>query len=216
METMSYFNFLEIAYKSWFHMFFRNHTDKMALRRLFPICLFILLMADFGVSAILKVNNGGPWGDWNYITRCPRGSYAYGFSLKVERKQGNGDDTALNGIKLFCKDPSNPHNSTSVKSEQIWGEWTSGNYCPSGRLDSFQLRVERDQGNGDDTAANNIRFGCTDGSIIEGYGLDWGDWGYWSGKCSTGICSMMTRLEAQLDNGDDTALNDVQMFCCPY
>ncbi|XP_063057058.1 vitelline membrane outer layer protein 1 homolog [Engraulis encrasicolus] len=177
------------------------------------VSLLVPLMTGLGSPTIIKVHNGGYWGGWDDVRFCPLGSYAYGFSLKVEGKQGGGDDTALNGIQLHCRDKD--RHIASVTSEMRWGDWTDYQLCPGdARLKSFQLRVERPQGNGDDTAANNIRFRCTDGTVLEGHGLDWGDWGSWSGECPRGICSMMARLERPVGDGDDTALNDVQMFCC--
>jgi hypothetical protein len=42
------------------------------------------------------------WGDWGPVDFCPLGERAVGFSLKTEKPQGHGDDTALNGIALRC------------------------------------------------------------------------------------------------------------------
>ena len=43
------------------------------------------------------------WGDWGTEDECPLGEYAYAFQLKNEPKQGRGDDSAINGVKLFCR-----------------------------------------------------------------------------------------------------------------
>uniref|UniRef100_A0A671KJ80 Vitelline membrane outer layer 1 homolog a n=1 Tax=Sinocyclocheilus anshuiensis TaxID=1608454 RepID=A0A671KJ80_9TELE len=96
-----------------------------------------------------------------------------------------------------------------------WGQWTEIKWCPSGFLTAFQLRVESSQGIEDDTAANNIRFNCSGGSLLQGEGTYWGEWGNWSPLCQgRGICGIMTRIDEPQGIGDDTALNDVCMFCC--
>ncbi|XP_016380009.1 vitelline membrane outer layer protein 1 homolog [Sinocyclocheilus rhinocerous] len=131
-----------------------------------------------------------------------------------------GDDTALNGISLHCvesKGSSNSyHDYASVQSDVgSWGRWTDIKWCPSGFLTAFQLRVESSQGDGDDTAANNIMFKCSRGSLLQGDGTHWGDWGDWSQTCEgEGICGIKTQIEEPQGRGDDTALNDVLMFCC--
>ncbi|XP_056099620.1 vitelline membrane outer layer protein 1-like [Rhinichthys klamathensis goyatoka] len=169
----------------------------------------------------LKVTNGGPWGSWGEKQFCPSGSYVGGFSLKVEGKLYlGGDDTALNGIRLYCVDRARNPQSVIESSVGGWGEWTGLRVAPSGYFTSFHLRVESPQGSGDDTAANNIMFiyGTRDvnSGWIEGMSTDWGEWGNWSPTCEgTGICGLQTRVEeSQGSNGDDTALNDVIMFCC--
>uniref|UniRef100_A0A8C2JAE3 Fertilization envelope outer layer protein n=1 Tax=Cyprinus carpio TaxID=7962 RepID=A0A8C2JAE3_CYPCA len=110
----------------------------------------------------LTVPNGGGWGSWCQREMCPAGTYAAGFSLRVEDPI-NGDDTALNGIRLHCiQSSSHSHHSYSSVQSDVgsWGRWTDIKWCPSGFLASFQLRVESFQGNNDDTAANNILFKC--------------------------------------------------------
>lgn len=168
----------------------------------------------------LTVSNGMKWGSWGYKSMCPIGRYAAGFSLKVERSVGRGDDTALNGIRLHCvdrsKESSGSHDYTSIESDVgNWGQWTDIHWCHSGYLTAFQLRVESSQGIGDDTAANNIKFTCSGGYYLQGDGTGWGNWGHWSPTCmGKGICGIKTRIEESQGIGDDTALNDVRMFCC--
>uniref|UniRef100_A0A672S753 Vitelline membrane outer layer protein 1-like n=1 Tax=Sinocyclocheilus grahami TaxID=75366 RepID=A0A672S753_SINGR len=159
----------------------------------------------------LTVPNGGRWGSWGHREMCPTGTYAAGFSLKVEDHIGYRDDTALNGIRLHCVKKNSKGSSNS------WGRWTDIKWCPSGFLTAFQLRVESPKGLGDDTAANNIRFSCSQGSLLQGDGTHWGVWGAWSQTCygkGIWICGIKTRIEEPQGIGDDTALNDVRMYCC--
>jgi hypothetical protein len=46
-------------------------------------------------------NNSGVWGTTEW---CDEGQFAYGFQLNVQQQLGSaGDDTALNGVRLYCK-----------------------------------------------------------------------------------------------------------------
>ncbi|XP_048036180.1 vitelline membrane outer layer protein 1-like isoform X1 [Megalobrama amblycephala] len=171
------------------------------------------------VLSVLTVSNGMSWGSWGDQDMCPSGTYAAGFSLRVEEPSHvMYDDTSLNGIRLHCVYPSKGSHELYATIESDvgnWGKWTNIKWCPSGFLKAFQLRVESSQGVGDDTAANNIRFSCSDGVVLTGDGTGWGNWGNWSPVCDgRGICGIKTRVENPQGNGDDTALNDVQMYCC--
>uniref|UniRef100_A0A8C1WSW0 Uncharacterized protein n=1 Tax=Cyprinus carpio TaxID=7962 RepID=A0A8C1WSW0_CYPCA len=147
---------------------------------------------------------------------CPAGTVVYFcFVFKVEYPIGNGDDTALNGIRLHCNVLKNDDFCVCVFFFFSWGRWTDIKWCPSGFLTAFKLKVEVPQGNGDDTAANNILFRCSQGSLLTGDGTRWGTWGGWSQTCQgKGICGIKTRVERPQGSGDDTALNDASMFCC--
>ncbi|NWI01954.1 VMO1 protein, partial [Tichodroma muraria] len=156
-------------------------------------------------ESILTVPNGGPWGSWGHKQFCPSG-YAKGFELKVQPFQGFwlfGDDTALNGVRLLCTD------GTVIESSV--GELL----CSSNKLVSFSLRVERWQYLLDNTAVNNVSFTCSNGTQLEGWGLSGGHFGPWSSSCTSGaVCGLQTKVEKPQGKWDDTALNDMRVFCC--
>ncbi|XP_034167298.2 vitelline membrane outer layer protein 1 homolog [Pangasianodon hypophthalmus] len=176
----------------------------------------------FLYPSTISVTNGQMWGSWGPWAMCPSGTYATGFTLKVESNQGYwGDDTALNGIALQCSKPIGTSGivggyTTVSSSVGSWGSWKQNIWCSRGVLRAFQLRVESYQGIFvDDTAANNIRFQCTGGQVLEGSGMGWGTWGYWSSVCGgTGICGIQTKVEPPQGAWDDTSLNDVRFSCC--
>ncbi|XP_035018760.1 vitelline membrane outer layer protein 1 homolog [Hippoglossus stenolepis] len=167
-------------------------------------------------TSVLTVPNGERFGTWMWPEMCPDQYFAVGFSIRVESSQGKGDDTALNGIRLICgKDGELNFMYTAESHPGFWGGWSNPQYCPSGVLTSFQLRVEAHRGNIDDTTANNIKFRCSSNPTLEGTGMGWGEYGPWSPTCADGgICGIETKIEGQQGRGDDTALNDVRFRCC--
>ncbi|KAM3842171.1 vitelline membrane outer layer protein 1 homolog, partial [Diretmus argenteus] len=168
-------------------------------------------------SSVLNVTNGEQFGDWTWPEMCPDNFFAVGFSTRVEPAQYGLDDTALNGIRLICAKSEDRSFLYSIESHTgYYGEWSQPQYCPSGVLSSFQLRVEPHQGLfADDTAANNIRFRCSSNPTLEGSGPEWGDYGVWSEDCSEGgICGIETKMEPYQFSLDDSTLNDVRFYCC--
>ncbi|XP_069805615.1 vitelline membrane outer layer protein 1 homolog [Dendropsophus ebraccatus] len=127
-----------------------------------------------------------------------------------------GDDTALNGIMLYCAAPGSTYEGNYITSTYgSWGDaWVGRLWCPVGNLVSFSLKVEEPQGGGDDTAANSIKMRCSDGAELEAIGGPWGKYGDWSASCSYGICGIQTKVEEPQGGEDDTALNDVVFECC--
>jgi len=51
------------------------------------------------ISAPVKTS----WGSWKPDLKCPSGQAVVGILTQVEGTQGGGDDTALNGLKLWCE-----------------------------------------------------------------------------------------------------------------
>ncbi|KAI5611947.1 vitelline membrane outer layer protein 1 [Silurus asotus] len=173
--------------------------------------------ASRNYTSILTVPNGEKFGIWMWSEMCPVNFYATGFSLRVEPNQYGNDDTALNGIRLFCVQNNDRRFVYSVESHTgHFGEWTDPQWCPTGTLSSFQLRVEPHLGIfGDDTTANNIRFRCSSNPMVEGRGMSWGEYGDWSDVCHNGgICGIQTKMELYQGALDDSSLNNVRFHCC--
>ena len=124
--------------------------------------------------------------------------------------QKSGDDTALNGIELTCADGE-------VITSLIgpWGKWGGRVTCQAGKfVKGAKIRDEYNQRRGDDTAANGLKFECTDGQILSpGNGF----WGSWSAMktCPEGdvVYGIKTYVEQNQGRGDDTALNRVTFLC---
>ena len=158
----------------------------------------------------------GRWGNWGGEQRCPIGSYVDGMHLKSEGNQGgNGDDTALNGVKLFCSSPYERWFTNITSAEGNWGSYITGTHCDS-YVTGFDMLIEGDQGNGDDTAANSVRLYCQNGQVIAPATRT--HWGNWTSRhnCPAGqvVVGLRTRVESsQGGNGDDTALNGMRLIC---
>ncbi|XP_041843110.1 vitelline membrane outer layer protein 1 homolog [Melanotaenia boesemani] len=172
---------------------------------------------DRQYRSLLTVPNGEQFGGWTWPEMCPENFFAVGFSVRVETNQYGGDDTALNGIRLICAKNGDRSFLFYIESHTgYFGEWSHPQYCPSGVLTSFQIRVEPHQGMfGDDTGVNNIKFRCSSNPTLEGSGMTWGEYGYWSQECHDGgICGIETKMEDYQYALDDSTLNDVRFHCC--
>ncbi|KAG9465712.1 hypothetical protein GDO78_017860 [Eleutherodactylus coqui] len=93
------------------------------------------------------------------------------------------------------------------------GSWGPIHWCKSGLLTQFSLSVQS-TGSFDQTGASNIMFTCSDCSVVEGNGFDWGKYGPWSDRCKKGIRGIQTRVQDRQGFWtDDVALSDVRFLC---
>src|SRR4051794_29691891 len=164
----------------------------------------------------------GSWGSWSTCYEfCPADTLVYQLTVKSERSQGGGDDSALNGVALGCfNKTSGVYQGYLTSNQQSWGEWmpwfNSNPYNVSNPFVGGQLMVEGSQGLGDDTAANMLRlYGANGHAVSPGAFTMWGSWKP-AAYCPAGtaICGLSTRIEASQGSGDDTALNGVAVACC--
>ena len=129
--------------------------------------------------------------------------------LKIESRQWwGGDDTALNAIRLYCSD-----GTLLTSCEGVWGKWRSS-VSSKNSIVGIQLRSEKWQRGGDDTAANGVRFKDCHGRIYKPGDGYWGDWSKWV-HCPNGtvITGFWTKVEARQGRGDDSALQTVRFYC---
>merc|ERR1719323_689513 len=141
----------------------------------------------------------GSWGSMESCADDGRGNPGgFGTQLRVqfEGSQGGGDDTAMNSLYLSCS------NGGSIDSKRgFWGGWRTVGTCSQG-FNAIQLRVESDQGLGDDSATNGIRLYCVGGGYI-GYNGIWGSWGdIKSCPGNSKICGIQTQVESEQGIGD--------------
>lgn len=167
----------------------------------------ILVLVLLGQNVIAEnLNITSPpvtdWGEWGVFQKCPEESRAQGFQLKTEEYQGMlVDDSALNGVRLFCGDPFNDTTPSITSSVGDNGNWGTVYSCYPGNIVGFQLRVEPFERSGDETATNNMRVFCSqyedESRFIEGDGLnEFGEWGE-TMRCAEnqGVCGIQTQVE---------------------
>ena len=136
------------------------------------------------------------------------------------------DDTAMNGIELQCHNSHDTYFGGITSSVGPWGEWTTALSCQSQYfISSFRMDTQPPRPSGDDTAVNNVNVMCRQPSSsqptteLDGNSpAPWGSRQYWSSSCPLGsaVCGLRTKVELPQGEGDDTALNDIQMYCYEY
>src|SRR5579863_7129524 len=87
-------------------------------------CLvFILFLVPLSKPELITSPPITDWGKWGNLERCPPSTFAQGFQVISETWIGPFfDDTALNGIILFCGDPLEPSTPSISSSIGSWGK----------------------------------------------------------------------------------------------
>ena len=117
------------------------------------------------------LSNKGTWGDWE---SCAPGHHVIGMWLRIEGKQGSGDDTALNAIRLKCSD-----DKILISKEGTWGDWKpwSGTSSEEG-IECLWLGYEEPCHDCDRTGANGVRFRASNKAIYKPGDGPWSEvWG---------------------------------------
>jgi len=100
-----------------------------------------------------------------------------------------------------------------------WGAWSPISSCPNhGKITSIQQRVESNQGSGDDSALNAVRFRCEDGTELRSGEGSWGIWSGWA-SCPADAYVIGYKIKFQPFQGsgggsaDDSTANAVHAKC---
>jgi len=99
----------------------------------------------------------GFWGNWKNMKKCPKGQYIGGARVQFEDSCGDCDDTALNGLQLYCVDREWNNGSTKVVHVGHWGKWKAWRFSKKHHFVTG-ARVRYEGKGGDDTALNGIEF----------------------------------------------------------
>ncbi|WP_157798244.1 hypothetical protein [Aeromonas cavernicola] len=161
----------------------------------------------------------GFWGEWGNIAKCPAEQYVKGYRLRSEPKQGDDDDTALNDIELYCSPLNSSGNAKIYSAFASWGTYSADTFCSGNNnpVIGFDIKIEPKQGDGDDTAANDVDLYCKSGVLSASVNTSWGNWSPVQ-YCPTGkaVVGIVTRVEGKQGSEDDTALNGVRLICENY
>uniref|UniRef100_A0A2P2IA81 Vitelline membrane outer layer protein 1 homolog n=1 Tax=Hirondellea gigas TaxID=1518452 RepID=A0A2P2IA81_9CRUS len=131
------------------------------------------------------------------------------------------DETAINAIKLYCSTEEHHDDGYITSATGPEGTWYGMRVCSSEFLTGFRGKVLEYQGIfTDDVAVQDFEVECNFGEEIIG-GIDVeakfneGEWSTWA-VCSLGraVCGLQTRVEAPQLLDDDTAITDINFFCC--
>lgn len=155
------------------------------------------------------VTNWGEWGNWE---QCPENTFVIAMELKSDRFT-TSDQSGLSGIKFYCSKPGT-YNGTEIITSltSTIGNYGSKFYCGNVAI-GFQLRSERNQANGDDSGATNLRLFCSSDistaaaggnvqgkrSFLEGDGTEKGEWTT-PQLCfkRQAICGIQTMVESEM------------------
>ncbi|XP_054245943.1 vitelline membrane outer layer protein 1-like [Indicator indicator] len=97
-----------------------------------------------------------------------------------------------------------------------WGSWGHQQFCLSGYVKGFALKVEAKQGFWlfrDDTALNGIRLICSDGTVIESSVGSWGNWTKAQFCSSSKLVSFSLHVEKRKHLLDNTMANNIRFAC---
>ena len=148
--------------------FWRNKADDTAGNGL---RLKYCHINDWNNNQLLVEIYPGLWGDWKGMKMCNEGSYIDGGEVRYEDydSETEADNTALNGLKIHCRDKTSGTGQWITVYEGIWGGWKGQHVDGSKYVKWAKVQFHDYDGSWsqklrpeDDTAMNGIRFIMTD------------------------------------------------------
>ena len=105
--------------------------DSKRGNRAFSVLMYYCCNIPAAKGVGVNPTNNGTWGSFEF---CPEGQFVYAYDVKSEPDQGEGDDTGVNSVRMYCMDRPATSESGSLKnpitSLQGWGTWSDVTYCP--------------------------------------------------------------------------------------
>lgn len=104
----------------------------------------------------------------------------------------------------------------NVNSSGMWGDWAPDftNCWPGQWVTGVQIKSEKYQGGGDDTALNAVRLLCSGGALLKSSEGAWGDDSVIkSCPAGSGVVGFRLNIEADQGSGDDTGVSDIELYC---
>jgi len=160
-------------------------------------------------------------GSWGPVEFCPNNSFVRSYEMKLE-PDGAFDNTAVNAWKLYCVDATTGLDTAWVSSSQgDYGDWLGLRVCQKGGFVTgfHALVLQTNSLFSDDVAVQDWQVECDYGLEIlggeTGRSTPTGEWGSWV-QCppDSAVCGIQTRVEKSQLTDDDTAVDDVALFCC--
>ena len=60
-------------------------------------CFYLASLAEIQKTAVLNVLES------TIFQYCPAGKRIFGLAARIEKQQGGGDDSAMNGVTIYCR-----------------------------------------------------------------------------------------------------------------
>lgn len=121
-----------------------------------------------------KTIYGGVWGSWKGMKMCPYGKYIGAAQVRFEDPI-DGDDTALNGLQVWCVDKNWYGGESLMVYPGVWGSWKGWSYKVGKLVKGARVRFE-DPIDGDDTALNGIHFNIEEPNFAISRAQVTGEW----------------------------------------